>query len=348
MVLCLKKLIQLKNTTKWMNQKKSSTFLVIITKVAFSLSGATFFVGSDIMDNIDLNLFKTFYIVAKCKSFTKAAEQLYVSQPAITRSIKKLEDQLNAELFKREANGISLTEVGEAVYYYAENLCNFIDANSNLIKNVKESAIKEINIGVPTHIGAFYLINVLKKFNKKFPFTKVNIINKRSDEMLVMLEKRELDIVIDTGMTFVESNTLMVKRIMNLKGCFVGNEKFREVSENGPIQPTELKNYPLILPGRVTSNRRMIDYYFGEKNIVLNPLIEVNSSSISKKIINEGIGIGWMIKEFIQKDIDDKELFEINVEIEDVEIPLSIAYHNRFVSDYVKEFIKIIFDKKDN
>lgn len=163
--------------------------------------------------------------------------------------------------------------------------------------------------------------------------------------MIKMLEKRELDLVIDTDMALIESNTLTIKRIVNLKGCFVGNEKFRDVSENGPIQPNELVNYPLILPGKSTSNRRMIDYYFGEIGIVLNPLIEANSSSISKGIINEGVGIGWMIKEFIQNDLNSKKLFEIKVEIKDVEIPLNIAYHNKYVNEYVKDFIKIIFDK---
>ena len=294
------------------------------------------------MDNIDLNLFKIFYVVAKYRSFTKASEQLYVSQPAITKSIKKLEDQLNAELFRRTTNGITLTEVGEAVYYYAEQLCNMIDANSNLVKNIKDSTTGKINIGIPTHIGSFYFVKFLKTFNEKYPFIKVNIINKKSEEMIKMLERRELDIVIDTDMEKIEDPTIVSQKILELHGCFVGNKEFKSLSLKKPLPPEDINNYPLVLPGTSTANRRMLDYYFSKKHITLSPLIEANSSSISRGIIGEGIGIGWMIKEFIQNDINNKELYEIKVDIENVIVPLSIAYHKKYTNKHIIEFSKMI------
>ena len=114
------------------------------------------------MYNTDLNLFRTFYVVATYNSFTKAAEKLFVSQPAVTQSIKKLEEQLDVELFKRTSTGINLTKAGEKVYYYAEQLCNVVEANQNLIEKIKETEIETINIGVPTHIGTFYFIKFLQ------------------------------------------------------------------------------------------------------------------------------------------------------------------------------------------
>lgn len=113
------------------------------------------------MNNIDLNLFKTFYVVALYNSFTKASEKLFVSQPAITQSIKKLEEQLNVELFQRTSSGIYLTKAGKIVFYYAEQLCNIIEANKNLIDVIKKNEIETINVGLPTHIGTFYFIKFL-------------------------------------------------------------------------------------------------------------------------------------------------------------------------------------------
>ena len=81
------------------------------------------------------------------------------------------------------------------------------------------------------------------------------------------------------------------------------------------ISPEKLNKYPLILPSSTTSNRKMIDYFFKKENLVLNPLIEANSSSISKEIILQGIGIGWMIKEFVIDDLKNGDLFEIKVNI---------------------------------
>ena len=142
--------------------------------------------------NIDLNSYKTFYLVAKYKSFTKASQELFVSQPAVTQTIKKLEEQLNIELFKRLSNGaITLTAAGEIVYYYAEKIFNLAIANKIIVEKAREASFEVINVGVPTHIGSFYLVRYLKKFNDKYPGIKFNSINKKSDEMIIMLKKRE-------------------------------------------------------------------------------------------------------------------------------------------------------------
>lgn len=296
--------------------------------------------------NFDLNLYKTFYVVAKCNSFTKASQELYISQPAVTQSIKKLEQQLDIELFKRNGNGISLTKAGEIVYFYAEKLCDIAIANKEMIEIVKKSTFDVINIGVPTHIGSFYFINYLKKFNKKYPNVKINIINKKSDEMIKMLEKRELDIVIDTDIFNHNKSIISTFKINDLKGCFICNENIKKTIKNEKISPEELRKYPLILPGKTTSNRKSIDNLFKRKGVVLDPLVEVNSSTISKGIIEQGIGIGWMIKDFVLDEIEKKVLFELDIDIEEVITPVCVAYNKKFNHDIIKEFIKLFKNEK--
>ncbi len=296
------------------------------------------------MYDVDLNLYKTFYIVAKYNSFTKASEKLYISQPAVTHAIKKLETQLDVELFKRDSKGISLTKAGELVYHYAEHLCELVEANKNLIDDLNDIKKEVLNIGVPTHIGTFYFVNYLKLFNQIYPNVKVNIINKKSDEMLNMLIKRELDIVIDTNMAIPDDNTIKVRKVFDLESCFVCNYQYKDISQKGKLDPKDLNQYPLILPSSTTANRKMIDKYFKEKNVILKPLVEVNSSSITKGIINQGIGIGWMIKEFIKDDLKSGKLYEVKVDINQVLTPVSIAYHTKYVNDVAKAFIKIFKD----
>lgn len=293
------------------------------------------------MYNIDLNLYKTFYYVAKYNNFTKASEKLCISQPAVTQAVKKLEEQLNVELFKRTSKGIVLMQAGELVYYYSEHICNLAESNINLISQINSLKESVINIGVPTHIGTFYFVEYLRMFNDKFPNIKVNVINKKSDEMLRMLLKRELDIVIDTDMSNISDKTIKIRKIVELDSCFVGNKKYKELSENGVVSPQKLNEYPLILPSSTTSNRKMIDYFFKKQNIILNPLIEANSSSISKEIITQGIGIGWMIKEFVIDDLKNGDLFEIKVDIDKIMTPLNIAYHDKYTNSVIKEFIKM-------
>lgn len=298
--------------------------------------------------NIDLNAYKTFYLVAKYKSFTKASQELFISQPAVTQTIKKLEDQLNIKLFDRSANGaIALTAAGEVVYYYAEKIFNLAVANKTIVEQAKEASFEVINIGVPTHIGSFYLVKYVKEFNDKYPNIKFNIINKKSDEMIIMLKKRELDVVIDTNMSDIKDDLIATIKILDLNSCFVCNEKYKNISNKEKIELNELIRYPLILPGETTSNRKLIDYKLKEKGIILKPLIEANSSSISRELIIEGIGIGWMIKEFVQEDIDKHILYELDVDFEQVLTPISIAYNKKFNHNIIKEFIKIFKQNND-
>lgn len=298
--------------------------------------------------NIDLNAYKTFYLVARYKSFTKAAQELYISQPAVTQTIKKLEEQLNIKLFNRSSNGaINLTAAGEIVYYYAEKIFNLAIANKTVVEQARDASFEVINIGVPTHIGSFYLVKYLKMFNEKYPNVKFNIINKKSDEMITMLKKRELDVVIDTNMDDFRDDLISTIKILDLDSCFVGSEKYKDIANKKKIELNELMKYPLILPGETTSNRKMIDYKFKEKGIVLKPLIEANSSSISRQLIIDGVGIGWMIKEFVQEDIDNHNLYELNVDFDQVLTPVSIAYNKKFNHDIIKEFIKIFKQNND-
>lgn len=240
-----------------------------------------------------------------------------------------------------------MTAAGEVVYYYAEKIFNLAVANKTIVEQARDASFEVINIGVPTHIGSFYLVKYLKMFNEKYPNVKFNIINKKSDEMIIMLKKRKLDVVIDTNMNDFRDDLISTIKILDLDSCFVCSEKYKNIARKEKIELNELMRYPLILPGKTTSNRKMIDYKLKEKGITLKPLIEANSSSISRQLIIEGIGIGWMIKEFVQEDIDKHILYELNVNFEQVLTPVSIAYNKKFNHDIIKEFIKIFKQNND-
>ena len=292
--------------------------------------------------NIDLNAYKTFYLVAKYESFTKASQELFISQPAVTQTIKKLENQLNIELFKRLPSGkISLTPAGKVVYYYAEKIYNLSVANKTIVERAKDASFETLNIGTPTHIGTFYLTKYLKEFNDLYPNVKLNIVNKRSEEMITMLKKRELDVVIDTNMKEDEDDLISSIKILDLDSCFVCGKKYAYLAKEKKVDLSELVKYPLILPSESTANRKMIDNELKKRGLELSPLIQVGSSSISRQLIVDGLGIGWMIKEFIQDDIDKKILYEINADFESILTQVSLAYNKKFNHEIIKEFIKI-------
>ena len=132
----------------------------------------------DINQNIDLNLYKTFCAVVENKSFSKAAEKLFISQPAISYNIKELEKNLNVKLFYRISKGVMPTSEGEKLYYYIKSAYDFIYLGEQSIKDSQKKPNGNIRIGVPTHIGISYLSNKIESFYKKYPNIKFYIQNR--------------------------------------------------------------------------------------------------------------------------------------------------------------------------
>ena len=141
-------------------------------------------------NNIDFNSYKVFYFVAKCKSFSKASEKLFISQPAVSISIKKLEEQLNVTLFKRNQKGIQLTEVGKQLLFYVESIINILNTAEKRIKKDNNFNNGEIRIGVPTHIGVFLLSEIINKFKGLYPGVRFYIESRSTKDMMLMLDKR--------------------------------------------------------------------------------------------------------------------------------------------------------------
>ena len=147
--------------------------------------------------NINLNLYKNFYEVAKSGSITKAAENSYISQSAISKSIKKLESELNVQLFYRETNGVRLTDKGKELLYFVEkSYNNLLIAERNMIEEENLERGK-LSIGMPSNVGAFFLFDKIIDFHKKYPNIEITIITGGTAKLLGLLDTHQVDFVID-------------------------------------------------------------------------------------------------------------------------------------------------------
>ena len=146
--------------------------------------------------NIDLELYKVFYIVAKNKHMTKASEELHISQPAISQSIKKLEDQLGGTLFLRSNKGMELTEEGKMFYEYVKGALELINDAENEFTSFKDLTKGEIKIGCSTTLTKLILMNALKEFHKEYPNININITNNLTSNLISDLKLGKLDFVV--------------------------------------------------------------------------------------------------------------------------------------------------------
>lgn len=250
--------------------------------------------------NIDLNLYKTFCAVAETKSFSKAAEMLYVTQPAISHNVQTLENLLNTKLFHRGAKGVTLTSEAENLLVYIKMAYNYIYMGEQNLKNSKELLQGEVRIGIPTHLASILLIDKLKEFNQKYPNVKLDVQSKSTKNLVLMLENHELDIIIDSYPIAKESMHLNVNKMLALDTALVaGKELYNKY--NNKIDSKTINKVPLILPNTQTATRKKLDEYFANKKIKLNPMIEISSTEITLKMVKENMGIRLGYRKFYTK-----------------------------------------------
>lgn len=262
--------------------------------------------------NINMELYKIFYIVAKNGSISAAANILFISQPAITFQIKKLEEQLGVSLFTRTKHGVILTEEGKTLFNYVKNGMENIINGENAITNLKNLDSGRIRIGVSTTICRYILMPHLEKFHEKYPKIDIQINNNLSNNLLKELRNGNLDILI----MFLPENDnkdLILKPITDVQDIFVGNKKYYDLTK-GKLNIKNLKSYPLILPSSSSNSRTHLNKYLKENNCDINPKLEVVSYNLIIDLIKAGFGIGYATKEFILDELNNKSLYEIKVD----------------------------------
>ena len=288
---------------------------------------------------INLNLYRSFYYVAKYGGFTKASKIAMISQSALSSNIKNLEECLNKKLFDRKISEISLTQDGKELFLKVEEVFNIL--NSSIEKN-------KINIGCVRFISDNYLDTAIIEFKKKFPNIKLNFDFQNVTELYQLLKKDELDLIISRYPLFYKfEQHIQVEKIKDVENIFACSKNFYENEK----EKMKLDNYvyPLILPNS-SEKRRNIEQYLIDKNIIYNIEIEIPNSNLLKKLIMSGTGIGYINKKFIQEEIDNGDVIELknfkNLPIDNI----SIIYNSKRNNEIVIKLIDILKDtiKKTN
>lgn len=269
--------------------------------------------------NVDLELYKVFYVVAKNKHMTKASEELHISQPAISQSIKKLEEQLGGTLFLRSNKGMELTEEGKMFYEYVKGALELINNAENEFTSFKDLSKGEIKIGCSTTLTKLVLLDTIKEFHLKYPNININVTNDLTSNLINDLKLGKLDFVIFNEGN-VKENNLNLKIIKELKQGFIYNPKFYS---DDIINFEDLNNYPLILQKEQSNSRKFLDYIALQNNVKLIPKMEVVSQELITEFINIGLGIGFVIIDLAKRNYNNLQELKINKKIPNIKVYLA-------------------------
>lgn len=269
--------------------------------------------------NIDLELYRVFYTVAKNKHMTKASEELHISQPAISQSIKKLEEQLGGTLFLRSNKGMELTEEGKMFYEYIKGALELINNAENEFTSFKDLSKGEVKIGCSTTLTKLILIDAIKDFHNKYPNININITNDLTSNLINDLKLGKLDFVIFNESNIKETN-LHLEKIKELKQGFIYNPEFYNDEINNF---EELNKLPLILQKEESNSRKLLDYIALQNSVKLIPKMEVVSQELITEFVNIGLGIGFVIIDLATRNYKNPKELKINKNIPNVNVYLA-------------------------
>ena len=289
--------------------------------------------------NVDLELYRVFYAVAKHKHMTKASEELHISQPAISQSIKKLEGKLGGTLFLRSNKGMGLTEEGKMFYEYVKGALELINNAENEFTSFKDLSKGEIKIGCSTTLTKLVLMNALKDFHLDYPNININITNDLTSNLINDLKLGKLDFVIFNESNIKEAN-LNLEKIKELKQGFIYNPEFYDDNINNF---EDLNNVPLILQKEESNSRKLLDYIALQNNVKLIPKMEVVSQELITEFTNIGLGIGFAIIDLAKRNYKNLKELNINKKIPNINIYLatnksvSLTFASKMFIKYLKK-----------
>lgn len=248
-----------------------------------------------------------FYMVAEYGSISKAAERLFISQPAVTKSIKNLENTLGVILFHRTSKGVTLTGEGKILFEHVKLAFSEIHQGEKLVKKLKDKALGVVRIGISNTLCKYYFMPYLKKFHELYPNIKIEITNRVTLETLELMEKGLLDCAIISRMA--NETKFHYKELMMIQDIFVSKDKAPKDS----MSLQELSEYPMLFLESKNATRRYIDEYLLKNNGNLQIDIEISAMEFLVEFAKIGLGVASVIENFIEDDLKNKTLYKWNI-----------------------------------
>lgn len=258
-----------------------------------------------------LELYRVFCQVAKYSSFSQAAKTLYLSQPAVSQSVKQLEEQLGVQLFTRGPKGVALTQQGKLLYEYAGSAMGLLDSAEQKLLSMKELSVGELRIAAGDVIIKHLLLPYLERFHKVYPQIHLSILNRTSLESVELLQSGIIDVAfVNLPM---EDDLMRIHHVFPIHDIFVAGKRFSWLMDQ-KLSLKEMAELPLILLERKSNTRRHIEGFFLERGIVISPEIELASYDLLREFARIDLGISCVVKEFSQDYIRSGDLFEVPME----------------------------------
>lgn len=293
--------------------------------------------------NLNLNLYKMFYDVAQYGSVSTASKNLNISQPAISRAIKRLEEDLDVTLFYRTLNGMILTEKGRELLTFVEEACNSLIIGERTMMETNSLIKGKLTIGVPQSIASFYLLDRLNKFHETYKDIEISLINRPTEELIKLLESHELDIIIDLSPIQTHEKELHIEELIHCHYGFVVKSDI-DINVN---KLSDLEDCLVVLPIEKSFKRQRLNEILMECGVNLKNTITIESNEMIKETIKNSNSIGYVLLNSVEKELKSGELKEIEFEKKLPYATINLVYIDKYLTKAPQVFIEDYLKKSE-
>lgn len=270
-----------------------------------------------------LDLYRIFHAVSTNNSFSKAAQELYMTQSAVSQAISKLEKELSIQLFNRTSRGVELTSEGALLHDHVKSALGIIQVAEDKLSEYKALKTGELRIGVGDTISRYFLLPYLEQFHEKYPGITLNILNRTTSEIINLIKSGKADVGICN--LPVQDEQLEVIPCKEIQDTFVCGEKYKELSEK-PISLDNLMKLPLIFLERKSNSRMFVENFLKKHGYQVIPVFELGSYDLVLEFTKINLGVSCVIKEFASDYLEKGELYELKLEEEIPKRSIGICY----------------------
>ena len=290
--------------------------------------------------DINYELYKVFYHVANTLSFSEASKQLFISQSAVSQSIKVLEKKLNQPLFIRSTKRVQLTPEGEILLKHIEPAMNLIRQGENQLLEANTLNGGQLRIGASDTICRYYLVPYLKDFHRRYPNVHIKVTNQTSIACAKLLESGQVDFAITNYPNSGLSNTQNVRIIREFKDVFVANDEYKELKVK-TVSLKDLKQFPILMLDRKSTTSEFLHSMFQRHQLDLVPEIELSSNDLLIDLARIGLGVAF-VPDYCIPD-NERSLFKVQIEEELPTRQIVVASNDSLpISQAAKQFMEML------
>ena len=260
---------------------------------------------------VKLELYRVFKEVAETGNISIAARNLYISQSAVSQSIKQLETALQARLFARSPRGVSLTDEGQMLYEYVRSALTMLATGEDKLSQAQQLLVGTLTIGASDTVTSWFLTPYLEHFHREHPGIRLKIVSGRSAKVLSLLKSGVVDIAFAS--TPADPTNLNICPCFHTHAIFVAGSSY-PCDFNRRYTAQEIAAFPLILLDRKASSRVFLEQYFLKRGVTLTPEIELSSRSLLVSLAKIGLGLAGVTQEFVQQELDAGEIRKLSTD----------------------------------